>query len=177
MSKLHYTPFYYYRVGPHVHTVMRSGISWWLGGDDPEPTPDPTPEPVPDPDPDPIPEPDPEPVPSPGPDPVPDPEPEPTPDPDPDPTPDPDEMWPVVGALVISQASEFLSHRGAYWIRITPKEMDLWEVHDRRSLCHMLSRVCSPHRACVVFDIEEHWSFYEVVRDYVISMGGLVVIN
>lgn len=171
MIEPHYKPFYFYRVGPHVHTVMRSGIAGWLGDD--EPTPDPDPEPIPDPDPDPIPEPEPEPIPSPGPDPVPDPEPEPTPDPEPE----PDELWPTVGALVLSSQGEYLSHKGAYWLRITPLELDLWEVDDSRSLRHMLSRLCTPKRACVVFDLEQKWSFYDVVRDYVISMGGIVIVN
>ena len=173
MSKPHHIPFYTYRVGPHVHTVMRSGIAGWLG--DTEPTPDPEPEPVPDPDPDPIPDPEPEPVPSPEPQPVPDPEPEPV--PDPEPPPEPDELWPTVGALVLASTGEFLSHRGAYWIRITPVELDHWQVHDSRSLRWMLSRLCCPKRACVVFDIDPHWSFYDIVRDYVISMGGLVIMT
>jgi len=82
-----------------------------------------------------------------------------------------------VGALVLASNGEFLSHRGDGWLRITPVELDQWQVHDSRSLRWMLSRLCSPKRACVAFDIEPHWSFYKVVRDYVISMGGLVIMT
>lgn len=167
----HYNRFYAFNNGPFAHLVMRRTLALHLGEVDPIPPP-------PD---DPIPPPPPDPIPPPEPDPVPPPEPEPIPPPPDDPIPPPppddydfDEIH-YPGFVVLVNAKHAQSHKGLWWFKVDDGILDAWALASERHLDDYLHHHGQERRACYVFCLSKTGGWWEIVRDYVIRRGGIVV--
>lgn len=167
---LHYKPYYAWRLGRNVHTVVEARyLNLYLSEEPDDPIPPPPDDPVPPPpDDDPVP-------PAPEPDPVPEPDDDPVPPPpdDPDP-PDPDELR-FPGVLVLGRSTEStLSDRGLYWFKVTDDKMSSWDIESVEHLRLTLLEKVTPWRACVAFDLPLESPFYETAKTFVLTYGGLV---
>lgn len=168
---LHYKPFYVWRLGRKVHTVVDARFLNLYVAEDPDDPVPPDDDPVPEPDPEPIPEPDPEPIPEPDDDPVPPPDDEPPPLPPDD---GPDELF-FPGVTVLARSTEAtFSDRGLYWIKITHEKLERWEIESVEHLCATLLEKITPWKSAVAFDIPLTSSFYPIVKTFVLKHGGVV---
>lgn len=168
----HYKPFFTFNIGINSHVVLRRALAGRLATEDPIPPPEPPDPPVPPP---------PEPVPPPEPDPAPPPDPEPIPPPDPDPIPPPppddydfDELL-YAGVVILANTKAPVSHEGLWWTKVDEATLDGWEIADERHLDYTLHTKLDERRACVVFCLSTQGDWWNMIYDYVIRRGGVVV--
>lgn len=157
-----YPSFHSFAMGPMVHVTLRRTQAKFFG-DDPAPLPDDPPLPLPDDEPLPLP----------------DDEPLPLPDDDPDPIPPDDDylydepLYP--GPLVLVNAKGASSHKGRWWHMVDDATLDAWEIASRRHLDRTLWSKGSEYRAGVVFCLAFGTANWALVKEYVLSRGGVVI--
>lgn len=157
----HHKPITSYRQGIHIHHVTRVDLARHMA--DPDPVPPPGGDPVPPPPDNPCPPPEPEPIPTPPDDPI----------PPPDPNVHHDHPL-VVGTVVLANAKNPVSHRGAFWWRVTDRTLDAWRPEDALHLAAYLATYATERRANFAFCLSATSPWWGMAQEVAVMFGGLV---